>query len=182
MKRVSLQLQRLLPNERQLVAIIGLFYLGLGYLSGSCVRMVLGAGMLAAASLFWPAALWIARQIPQWLFRAMAGLVTLVYLLLLAQPAQALFLGRLCGLMLQVVNIPGVGATSQVEALLKATVNVVRGLFILYLAIALIGVFNSLRNDEDWQQAARTPILAVIIVGIVEAISFLVVPSGVQTC
>ncbi|NJO63912.1 MAG: hypothetical protein HC836_38745, partial [Richelia sp. RM2_1_2] len=35
--------------------------------------------------------------------------------------------------------------------------NVLRGLFILYLGISLVKVIQAARNDEDWQNLARTP-------------------------
>ena len=42
--------------------------------------------------------------------------------------------------------------------------NVLRGLFLLYVAISLVRVINSARNDEDWQTIARTPLIIIIAV------------------
>jgi hypothetical protein len=39
-----------------------------------------------------------------------------------------------------------------------------------------------MQRDEEWQVAARTPLLAIIIVGIVEGISTLIVSTSVTAC
>lgn len=44
--------------------------------------------------------------------------------------------------------------------------NVLRGLFVIYLGIALVRVIQSARNDDDWQQLARTPLIIVVAVTI----------------
>lgn len=50
-----------------------------------------------------------------------------------------------------------------------------RGLYILYLAIAFIGVFNAVRQDEDWVIVARTPILVVIVVTLADILTQMIV-------
>ncbi len=48
---------------------------------------------------------------------------------------------------------------------IKLVFNVLRGLFLVYLGISLVRIVNAARNDEDWQNLARTPlIIAVTIV------------------
>lgn len=44
--------------------------------------------------------------------------------------------------------------------------NVLRGLFVIYLGIALVRVIQAARNDDDWQQLARTPLIIVVAVTI----------------
>lgn len=53
-----------------------------------------------------------------------------------------------------------------------------RGLYLIYLFISFIGVFNAVRQDEDWQAAARTPVIVVISVTVVDVLTQLVVGSG----
>ncbi|MEG3437886.1 hypothetical protein V0288_12230 [Pannus brasiliensis CCIBt3594] len=52
--------------------------------------------------------------------------------------------------------------------------NTLRALYIVYLAVAFIGVFNSVRQDEDWVAAARTPILVVITVTLADILTKLI--------
>ena len=54
-------------------------------------------------------------------------------------------------------------------------------MFIIYLAISLIHVFNLMRQDEDWQMAVRAPVLAVLVIVIVGAISSMIT-SNTATC
>lgn len=55
---------------------------------------------------------------------------------------------------------------------------VLRGLFLIYLAIGLIRVVQAARNDEDWQTIARTPIIIAITVVVGDILSGLVVGGG----
>jgi len=175
----------LLPSPRQLLFLVGFGYMVLGYLSCSYVR--LGAGLvLVGLSFFWDIALAGSRyfgRLPKFLQTVFLGGGTILYFFSVGMmPAQAFFLGKLCGLMTSVVDSMGTTGGEAIKNLIKATVNVVRALFILYLAIALIGVFNQMQRDEEWQVAARTPLLAIIIVGIVEGISTLIVSGSVTDC
>ncbi|MBW4631667.1 MAG: hypothetical protein KME30_07125 [Iphinoe sp. HA4291-MV1] len=57
--------------------------------------------------------------------------------------------------------------------------NVLRALYLLYIAVALIGVINAVRKDEDWQVVARTPLLVVIAVTVADVLtSFIVGNNG----
>jgi hypothetical protein len=177
----------LMFTPRQVLLIGGICYFILGYLTGSCVRMIAGGVFALAAVLFWEWAIKASRlvgRMPQILRYLMLGGGTFVYYFSSTMmPAQAMFLGKLCGLMKDVVdNTSNTGGGNTIGNLVQGIVNVVRALFILYLAIALISVFNQLQRDEEWQAAARTPLLAVVIVGIVEAISNLIVPGTVTNC
>ena len=49
--------------------------------------------------------------------------------------------------------------------------NVLRALYLLYIAVALIGVVNAVRKDEDWQTVARTPLLVVVAVTIADVLT-----------
>jgi len=175
---------RLLPSPRLLLLLGGLLYFCLGYVSGSCMRMLVALTIFILPAIFWRMSLRLSQMVgrlPVLIQRmVVAGGTALYFWTVSTLPAQAMFLGKLCGLMQSVVS--GAGSSGNIDGLITATVNVVRALFILYLAIALIGVFNQMQRDEEWQVAARTPLLAVVIVGIVEAISNLIVPGSVSTC
>ena len=87
------------------------------------------------------------------------GIGFLIGLLLIftIEPAQAQFFNKtqtwLGG------AIPGVDA-----ALVALIFNVLRALFVIYLGIGLVKVIQSARNDDDWQQLARTPLILVVTV------------------
>lgn len=53
--------------------------------------------------------------------------------------------------------------------------NVLRGIFLLYIAVSLIGVINAVRKDEDWQSIARTPLLVVLAVTIADVMTGFVI-------
>jgi len=52
--------------------------------------------------------------------------------------------------------------------------GVLRGLFLLYIAVSLIRVVAAARNDDDWQTMARTPMIIGIAVAIGELMTTLV--------
>lgn len=96
-------------------------------------------------------------------------------------PADAIFLDRACGLLQDVFN-GAQGTTTQGLGAVQITFNMIRALFLIYLAIALINVFTAFRQQEDWQTAVRAPILAILVVVILDFITGLVVPSQTTTC
>ncbi|OKH14696.1 hypothetical protein FACHB389_35865, partial [Nostoc calcicola FACHB-389] len=53
--------------------------------------------------------------------------------------------------------------------------NILRALFLLYIAISLVGVINAVRKDEDWQSIARTPLLVVVAVTIADVLTRFVI-------
>lgn len=95
------------------------------------------------------------------------------------KPAYA-FLGRACRVLLKITE--GVGNQGQgseaIANLIRATVYIIRGLFLIYFGIAAVNVFRQMQSGEDWQTAARAPLVAVILVAAVEGISFLVAPES----
>ncbi|PSB30838.1 hypothetical protein [Chlorogloea sp. CCALA 695] len=52
--------------------------------------------------------------------------------------------------------------------------GILRGLFLIYLAISLVRVVQGARNDEDWQILARTPIIIAVTVVIGDILAGLV--------
>ena len=56
--------------------------------------------------------------------------------------------------------------------------NVLRGLFILDLGISLVKVIQAARNDEDWQNLARTPMIILIAVTVGDILTNLIIGGG----
>ncbi|BAY93641.1 MULTISPECIES: hypothetical protein [unclassified Tolypothrix] len=59
--------------------------------------------------------------------------------------------------------------------------NVLRGLFILYLGISLVRVIQAARQDEDWQNLARTPMIILIAVTMGDILANLIIGGGTGT-
>ena len=93
------------------------------------------------------------------LYGILLAIVTVIFMLDFATaPASAQFLKNAETWM--------TGAFTGISAdAVKLVFNVLRGLFLVYLGISLVRIVNAARNDEDWQNLARTPlIIAVTIV------------------
>lgn len=56
--------------------------------------------------------------------------------------------------------------------------NVLRGIYILYLAISLVNIFNSIRDDENWVAAAKTPLLVVLGVTVTDILTTFITGTG----
>ncbi|HBE32774.1 MAG TPA: hypothetical protein DD990_16010, partial [Cyanobacteria bacterium UBA11368] len=84
-------------------------------------------------------------------------LCTIFLLDLTTAPAQAQFLNNAQQWMQGA--FPNIDAT-----IVELVFNVLRALFLLYLAISLVRIINAARQDEDWQQLARTPLIILITV------------------
>ncbi|HYW21033.1 MAG TPA: hypothetical protein VE956_17370 [Nodularia sp. (in: cyanobacteria)] len=53
--------------------------------------------------------------------------------------------------------------------------NVLRAIYLLYIAVSLIGVINAVRKDEDWQSIARVPLLVVVAVTVADVLTGFVI-------
>ena len=58
--------------------------------------------------------------------------------------------------------------------------NVLRAVYLLYIAVSLIGVINAVRKDEDWQSIARTPLLVVVAVTIADVLTGFIIGDTKQ--
>ena len=67
---------------------------------------------------------------------------------------------------------------SGAAAAVSLVFNVLRALYLLYIAVALIGVINAVRKDEDWQVVARTPLLVVIAVTVADVLTNFIVGNN----
>ncbi|BDA76037.1 unknown protein (plasmid) [Calothrix sp. PCC 7716] len=97
-------------------------------------------------------------------------LVGAVFLLDMATaPANAQFFNKAEAFFKNQAYFPGIEPT--VVGFIFA---ILRGLFLLYLGIALVQVVQKARNDEDWQTIARTPIIVAITVVVGDTLAGLV--------
>ncbi len=86
-----------------------------------------------------------------------------------AAPAQGQFFGRAEDFFKDTLTE---GSTdSGTQDAVSLVFNVLRALYLLYIAVALIGVVNAVRKDEDWQNVARTPLLVVVAVTIADVLT-----------
>lgn len=67
------------------------------------------------------------------------------------------------------------GGQSAATTAIPLVFGVLRVIFILYLGIALVRVINAFRNDEDWQTAARIPMMVVLCIVLGDVLSALIV-------
>ncbi|HEY9692710.1 MAG TPA: hypothetical protein V6D15_10915 [Oculatellaceae cyanobacterium] len=56
-----------------------------------------------------------------------------------------------------------------------------RALFVLYLAVSLARVISSARNDEDWQNLARTPLIILITVTMGDVLAGIITGGSTAT-
>ena len=56
------------------------------------------------------------------------------------------------------------GKLTGADKAIEIIFNVLRGLFLIYLGISLVKVVQAGRQDQDWQDLARTPLIIVIAV------------------
>jgi hypothetical protein len=67
------------------------------------------------------------------------------------------------------------GAGNGADGAIALVFNVMRALYLLYIAVALIGVVNAVRKDEDWQVIAQTPLLVVVAVTIADVLTTFII-------
>jgi hypothetical protein len=93
----------------------------------------------------------------------------------LSTPAQAQFFGRAEKFFKTNLAQGSTTNTSGTETAVSLIFNVLRGIYLLYIAVSLIGVINAVRKDEDWQSIARTPLLVVLAVTIADVMTGFVI-------
>jgi len=57
------------------------------------------------------------------------------------------------------------------------TVNVLRAVLLVWIALGIVRTIQAARNDEDWQTTARVPILATISIVVGDIVTSLVIPT-----
>ncbi|MFH7027923.1 MAG: hypothetical protein ACHBN1_21625 [Heteroscytonema crispum UTEX LB 1556] len=105
---------------------------------------------------------------------AVAVILSLFWLDYFAFPAQAQFFKKAEDFFKNNLT-QGLTATGNTQAAVSLVFNVLRALYLLYIAVSLIGVINAVRKDEDWQSVARTPLLVVVAVTIADVLTGFVI-------
>ncbi len=103
---------------------------------------------------------------------AAAIVLSLYWLDWFAAPAQAQFFGEAEKFFKKTLTANNGGAG---ETPVSLIFNVLRAIYLLYIAISLVGVINAVRKDEDWQSIARTPLLVVVAVTIADVLTRFVI-------
>ncbi|MDZ7958714.1 MAG: hypothetical protein RMY34_12680 [Aulosira sp. DedQUE10] len=103
--------------------------------------------------------------------------LSLFWLDYFAAPAQAQFFKKAEDFFQNTLT-QGSSNGSGTQAAVSLVFNVLRALYLLYIAVALIGVVNAVRKDEDWQNIARTPLLVVVAVTIADVLTGFVIGSN----
>lgn len=103
---------------------------------------------------------------------AVAMVLSLFWLDYFAVPAQAQFFKRAEDFFNNTLTQDdGTNNNTNAQAAVSLIFNVLRALYLLYIAVALIGVINAVRKDEDWQSIAKTPLLVVVAVTIADVLT-----------
>jgi hypothetical protein len=108
---------------------------------------------------------------------ATAIVLSLFWLDYFAAPAQAQFFGEAEKFFKKTLSSTD-GSTANSggsDTAVSLIFNILRALFLLYIAISLVGVINAVRKDEDWQSIARTPLLVVVAVTIADVLTRFVI-------
>ncbi len=112
------------------------------------------------------------RKMGMNLYGILLTIVAVIFMLdFAAAPASAQFLNNAETWMTSAFT--GISADA-----IKLVFNVLRGLFLVYLGISLVRIVNAARNDEDWQNLARTPLIIAVTVVIGDILSGLVTGGG----
>jgi hypothetical protein len=109
---------------------------------------------------------------------AVVALLSIFWLDYFAAPAQAQFFKKAEDFFQNTLTAGTSSNGGNTQLAIGLVFNVLRALYLLYIAVALIGVVNAVRKDEDWQNIARTPLLVVVAVTIADVLTGFVIGSG----
>jgi hypothetical protein len=100
---------------------------------------------------------------------SVACVAMLTFTLATAQPeaAQAQFFKKAEEYVKTKLAADAPGADKAVELIFA----VLRGLFLIYLGISIVRIVQAARNDQDWQDLARTPLIILIAVVLGDVLS-----------
>ncbi|WP_414562601.1 MULTISPECIES: hypothetical protein [unclassified Anabaena] len=105
---------------------------------------------------------------------AAAIILSLFWLDYFAGTANAQFFGRAENFFRTTLT-EGTGSNTNTQAAVSLIFNVLRAIYLLYIAVSLIGVINAVRKDEDWQSIARVPLLVVVAVTVADVLTGFVI-------
>ncbi|RCJ18152.1 hypothetical protein A6770_06125 [Nostoc minutum NIES-26] len=115
----------------------------------------------------------------QWLIPlqtlAVVIILSLFWLDYFAAPAQAQFFKRAEDFFKNNLTQGTTTNTTGTQAAVSLIFNVLRAIYLLYIAVSLIGVINAVRKDEDWQSIARVPLLVVVAVTVADVLTGFVI-------
>ncbi|BAZ54277.1 hypothetical protein NIES4103_69620 (plasmid) [Nostoc sp. NIES-4103] len=106
---------------------------------------------------------------------AVVTILSLFWLDYFADPAQAQFFKRAEDFFKNNLTQGATTNSSGTQAAVSLIFNVLRAIYLLYIAISLIGVINAVRKDEDWQSVARVPLLVVVAVTVADVLTGFVI-------
>ncbi|GAB4202677.1 MAG: hypothetical protein Fur006_56400 [Coleofasciculaceae cyanobacterium] len=134
-------------------------------------------GAIGVSALIWQSEFDIFLKCARWFNRKyhfpsllLLATGTLFFLQSLAEPASAQFF--------QSAEQWMTGQFPNAGEVIPLVFNVLRGLFILYLGISLVRVVQAARQDEDWQNLARTPLIIMIAVTMGDVLAGMIVGGG----
>ncbi len=75
-------------------------------------------------------------------------------------------------------NFPNATGNPQTQQTIETVFNIIRALFLLYIAISIVNIIQAVRRDEDWATPARTPFIMVVAVFAADVLTGLVAGGG----
>lgn len=105
---------------------------------------------------------------------AVSLVLSLFWLDYFAFPAQAQFFGKAESFFRNTLT-QGTETNSNTQSAVSLIFNVLRAIYLLYIAGSLVGVINAVRKDEDWQSIARVPLLVVVAVTVADVLTGFIV-------
>jgi hypothetical protein len=105
---------------------------------------------------------------------AIALVTSTLWLNFLAEPANAQFFKKAEDFFQNTLT-QGSTTTDNTRTAISLVFNVLRAIYLLYIAGSLIGIINAVRKDEDWQSVARIPLLVIIAVTIADVLTSFIV-------
>ncbi|MBH8562207.1 hypothetical protein I8748_08465 [Nostoc sp. CENA67] len=106
---------------------------------------------------------------------AVVTILSLFWLDYFAAPAQAQFFKKAEDFFKNNLTQGATTNSTGTNTAVSLIFNVLRGIYLLYIAISLIGVINAVRKDEDWQSVARVPLLVVLAVTVADVLTGFVI-------
>lgn len=145
------------------------------YTSSMLSVSIVTTGSIGISYMLWPAEFgivgrWFKRYRLSWQAGLLVAVAALFFLNGISQPASAQFFGQAEQWM--------TGQFPQGGQVIPLVFNVLRGLFILYLGISLVKVVQAARQDEDWQNLARTPLIILIAITMGDLLSQFIIGGG----
>lgn len=106
---------------------------------------------------------------------AVALILSLFWLDYFATPVQAQFFGEAEKFFKRTLTQGSTTTAGGSDTAVSLIFNILRAIYLLYIAISLVGVINAVRKDEDWQSIARTPLLVVVAVTVADVLTRFVI-------